>query len=121
MVSRWTFRAARTTSGNVIVDWLGSDVRLRARVESFLRRLRELPHPWPPTYYGPLGDGIGEIRVDLRNVEHRLYGFFGYGPDEFTIISASSDKKKQQTVIEQVKKRYKQIKTQPIETEEYVV
>lgn len=92
-----------------------------ARVDAYLRRLRELPLPWPPSYYGSLGGGIGEIRVDWRNVEHRLYGFFGYGSDEFTVIAASSDKKRQSAFIQHVKKDFKQTQNHPIETEEYVV
>lgn len=119
MVNRWTFRAAKTTNGNVIADWLGLDVKLRARIDSYLRRLRELPVPWPPTYYGSLGDGIGEIRVDWKKVEHRLYGFFQDGA--FIVIGASSDKKNQQAFIQQMKRLYRQIQNTLIETEEYIV
>lgn len=119
MATRWKFRAARTTRSNVVTDWLGQNKQLRARIDSFLRRLRELPLPWPLTYYGPLGDGIGELRVDMGNVEHRLYGFFG--PGDFTILAASSDKKRQQELIQQTKKLYRRIQGNPIETEEYIV
>ena len=77
--------------------------------------------PWPPTYYGSLGDGIGEIRIDMGNVEHRLYGFFGYLADEFTVLAASSDKDNQQATVQSVKKRFKQVQKNPVATEEYVV
>jgi putative component of toxin-antitoxin plasmid stabilization module len=121
MAIRWKFRAIKTVRGNAIADWIGKDTRLRARINSFLRRLRELPVPWPAPYYGPLGDGIGELRVDLGNIEHRLYGFFGYGPNEFTVIIASSDKKSQQSSINAAKRRNQQIQKFPVGTEEYIV
>ena len=121
MVARWSFRAVRTLRGNEISDWLRGNTRLRARVDSFLSRLRDFPVPWPATYYGPLGDGIGEIRIDMGGVEHRLYGFFGDGPDEFTVLIASSDKNKQQAFIQRAKKLKKQHDQSPFETEEYIV
>lgn len=119
MAVQWAFRAVKTTRGDVISDWLRSDVRLRARVDSFLRRLRELPVPWPPTYYGTLGDGIGEIRIDMGKVEHRLYGFFG--PSEFTVLLASSDKKSQQRLIQAAKKLKRRYDLSPMKTEGYIV
>ncbi len=77
--------------------------------------------PWPLTYYRPLGDGIGEIRIDFGRVEHRLYGFFGIPPHTFTIMSTSSDKKAQNRVIQESKKLHKQTIEFGLETEEYIV
>jgi putative component of toxin-antitoxin plasmid stabilization module len=80
-----------------------------------------MPLPWPFPYYNPLGDGVGEIRLDLVNVEHRLYGFFGIRPDEFTVLIASSDKKRQQRRIQEAKKLKKQMNKSPFKTEVYSV
>jgi hypothetical protein len=68
-----------------------------------------------------LGGGVGEIRLDLGKVEHRLYGFFGVLPGQFTILIASSDKKRQQKLIQFAKRLRKQMHEIPMETEEYVV
>ena len=83
---------------------MSKDVGLQARVDAFLRRLKVLPYPWPRTYYDPLGDGIGELRVDYKNVEQRFYGFFGPGPNQFTVIVAASGKKRQNAIIVVAKK-----------------
>ena len=121
MDTRWQFRALKTQSGNVITDWLGSDAQFQARCDSYLRRLQNLPMPWPFPYYGPLGDGVGEIRFDLRKVEHRLYGYFGELPGQFTVLIASSDKKKQERMIQEAKNLRRRMRELPMETEEYVV
>lgn len=118
---QWKFRAVRTLHGNVISDWLGSDTKLRARMSSYLGRLKVMRVPWPYPYYNPLGGGVGEIRFDLRNVEHRLYGCFGPNPGEFTVLIASSDKKKQTLLIQEAKKLKKCFDQNRLETEEYLV
>lgn len=119
MVSRWTFRALRTSTGNVVLEWVGSNTKLQARMDSYLRRLREMKLPWPFPYYEALGDGIGSIRFDLGNVEHRLYGF--HEDDTFIILLASSDKKKQQKAIQGAKQIRASMGRVPLNTEEYVV
>lgn len=95
------FAAVKTSSGNVLSDWLGEDVRLKARMDSYLRRLKVMD-TWPMPYYRPLGGGVGEIRFDLAKVEHRLYGYFSHG--EFIIVLASSNKKTQKQDIQTAKK-----------------
>jgi len=65
--------------------------------------------PWHPTYYGSVGDSVGELRVDFQNVEYRFYGYFGPGPGEFTVIHIGDDKKRQQEAINDAKKLKKQI------------
>ena len=111
----------RTIKGNVVTDWLRNDRRLSARLDSFLRRLKIMDLPWQLPYYRALGDGIGELRIDLGKVEHRLYGFFGVQPKTFTILNASSDKKSQNRMIQDSKKLRKQTIEFGLETEEYVV
>lgn len=102
----WQFAGVVTNSGDVIRDWLGRDPELQARMDVQLRRLRLMPLPWPMPYYRPLGDGVGEIRFDLRKVEHRLYGYFE--SRQFVVVLASSDKKAQKASIASAKKLKKQ-------------
>ncbi len=71
-------------------------------MDVLLRRLRIIPVPWPMPYYRPLGNGVGEIRFDLRKEEHRLYGYFA--TEEFIVILASSGKRKQNQSIQNAKK-----------------
>ena len=54
-------------------------------------------------------------------MEHRLYGFFGPGQGEFTILIASSDKKKQNSTINDAKKLKKQYERAMPELETYDV
>ena len=103
MPESWKFSALKTGSGDVLLDWLNGDAKLQARLDSYLRRLKEMNPPWPFPIYRPLGSGVGEIRFDLRKVEHRVYGFFGPGRREFTVILASSDKKTQKRDIQTAK------------------
>jgi hypothetical protein len=121
MKQRWQFVAVKTASGNVVTNWLGRGLRLQARMDYYLRILREMPPPWKMPYYEPLGDGVGAIRFDLDKVEHRLYGYFGPAPRQFTIILPSSDKKQQNKQIKLAKKLKRQYETSAPEVEEYDV
>lgn len=122
MKKDWRFAGLKTRRGNVLKDFLSKDVKIQNRVEAFLRRLRTLPVPWPSTYYdGSLGDGIGELRVDYKNVEYRFYGFFGPGPHQFTVIMASDDKKQQRKTIKAAKKLKKTLDQSTYEVEDYDV
>lgn len=106
----WRFAGLRTAKGNVLKDYLADKVGLRARVDVFLSRLKTMPIPWPTTYYdGSLGDDVGELRIDLDNVEYRLYGSFGPERQQFTIILIGDDKKRQQKFISAAKQLKKQL------------
>lgn len=117
----WTFRAVRTQSGNVLTDWFGTDKKLQARMDRYLGCLQQMPGHWPMPYYRHLGDGIGEIRFDLRNVEHRLYGYFGPGQRDFTVVFAGSGKKEQDKHIKSAKKLKRQYEITVPELENYDV
>jgi putative component of toxin-antitoxin plasmid stabilization module len=122
MKKDWRFAGLKTGRSNVIKDFLSKDVMVQNRVESFLRRLRTLPIPWPSTYYdGSLGGGLGELRVDYRNVEYRFYGFFGPGSHQFTVIIASDDKKKQRKTIKAAKQLKKTLDQGVYDVEDYDV
>jgi putative component of toxin-antitoxin plasmid stabilization module len=104
MNTDWRFASLKTGSGNVLKDFLSKDAQLQARVDSFLRRLRVLPVPWPPTYCDTrMGGGVVELRVDFRKVEYRFYGAFAPGSHQFTVILAGSGKKRQQKMINAAK------------------
>ena len=66
-----------------------------------------------------LGGGVGEIRIDMRKVEHRIYGYVENRT--FVAILASSDKKSQQGCINAAKNLKKQYSMRPPELEDYDV
>ena len=80
-----------------------------------------MPLPWPFPHYEPLGGGIGAIRFDFNKIEHRLYGYFGSSSDQFTIVLASSDKKRQRRDIAAAKELKKQYDLHRPDVEEYDV
>ncbi len=117
----WQFAGVKTTRGNILKDYVVRDRKLQARVDAFLKRLRHIEVPWPQTYYKPLGEGAGELRVDFKNVEHRFYGYFGPGARTFTVFNASSDKKTQQKDINAAKDLARKFKQVPPPVENYDV
>jgi len=119
MSPAWKISAVRTSSGNVISQWLGRNRELQARVDAQLRRMVEMPALWPMPYYKPLGGGVGEVRIDMRRVEHRIYGYIENRT--FIAILASSDKKSQQGCINAAKNLKKQYSVKPPELENYDV
>ena len=122
MKTEWKFAGLKTLRGNVLKDFLSDDKGLQSRVDAFLKRLANIPFPWPPNYYdGSLGGGIGELRVDYNKVEQRFYGFFGPRPKQFTVIMASADKKRQQKTIQRAKKLKKALDQGTYQVEDYDV
>jgi putative component of toxin-antitoxin plasmid stabilization module len=121
MKTDWRFAGLKTVKGNVLKDFLIRDLRVQTRVEAFLRRLKTLQFPWPPSYYENLGDGVGELRVDYRNVEYRFYGFFGPAQRQFTVIMASDVKKRQQKTIQAAKQLKKSLDQGTYQVEDYDV
>jgi putative addiction module killer protein len=115
----WEFWAVRTVRTNILVDWLGRNKALQAKVDVTLRRLQIIGPTWPMPYYRPLGGGVGEIRIDDKNVEHRIYGYFSGRC--FVVILGGSDKKKQQQAIKQAKILKKQFDKTPPPKEPYYV
>jgi putative component of toxin-antitoxin plasmid stabilization module len=115
----WKFRAVKTARRNSLVDWLGDDKALGAKVDVTLRLLKFIGPRWPMPYYKPLGGGIGEIRLDERKVEHRIYGYFS--GDSFVVMFAKSGKGNQKTAIKTAKSLKKQFDKTPPPTEPYDV
>lgn len=114
MKAVWELMVSATESSTVLESWFRDYERkhknkeLRARTDSYLRRLVVTPGKWPFPLYRPLGD-IGEIRFDLKNIEYRIYGYFGPGSRQFTVIKACSGKQSQQQDISNAKKLKKQM------------
>ena len=106
MAKRWKISAAPTTSGNVLKDWIGRDVKLQARVDSHFIRLCVMPYPWPVTFYRSLGEGIGEIRIDFRKVEYRLYGYPEAGCFRVIVVGSKKDQERQIKIAKKLKKQY---------------
>lgn len=104
---------------NAIVDWLSGNRPLQAKLDVTLRRLQFIGPKWPMPYYRPLGSGIGEIRLDDRNVEHRIYGYFSGRC--FVVMFGRSSKKDQQQAIRNAKNLKKQFDKTPPPTERYDV
>jgi putative addiction module killer protein len=115
----WEFWPVRTIRRNALVDWLSRDKALQAKVDVTLRRLQVMWPKWPMPYYRPLGGGVGEIRLDDGNVEHRIYGYFSGRC--FVVMFGSSDKKNQQQAIKQAKALKKQFDKTPPPKEKYDV
>jgi len=123
----WELMVLVADSGTVLERWFREYERkannkdLRARTDSYLRRLVVIPPgKWPFPTYRPLGP-IGEIRFDLHNVEYRIYGYFGPGARQFTMIKACSGKQGQQQDITAAKKLKKQLDTINPKLEKYNV
>jgi putative component of toxin-antitoxin plasmid stabilization module len=98
---------------------LSQNPALQAKVDATLRRLQFIGPLWPMPYYRPLGGGVGEIRLDDGNVEHRIYGFFS--GKCFVVILGNSDKKNQQVSIKSAKNLKKLFDKTPPPTERYHV
>ena len=83
MAQIWAFRCYRSERGiDEIRAWFDAQsAKVRGK---FLSRLRTLgqsqPHQWAPPYFRWLHgecEGIGEIRLEVMNVQHRPLGFQG--------------------------------------------
>lgn len=108
----WQFAGLKTSSGNVLKDFVSGDKKFQARVDAFLRRQRWKELPWTLPDYRPLGNTIGELRIDYQKVEHRMYGYFGPGR-QFIVLLTGSGKKGQEEKIKAAKKLKKQIDLLP--------
>jgi putative component of toxin-antitoxin plasmid stabilization module len=75
--------------------------------------------PWGLPDYRPLGEGVGEIRIDYLKVEYRFYGYFG--PRQFTVILTGAGKKGQNASIQAAKKLKKHLDTISPQVENYDV
>ena len=84
----------------VISDWYRKDIEPSAQ-EEFDRILpflavspREL---WVRPPYSPLTPEIGEIRFKANNLQHRVFGFFLEGTNQYVMLVGATKKGKQYT------------------------
>lgn len=97
-----TFRTFWTSSGRCEVEQWYDSLSQKERMKVRTRRLAYLSDQpktnWRYPHYRTLDggpcDGLGEIRVKLRNVEWRLLGFWGPEVSDFTLVLVT-DKKRQ--------------------------
>jgi hypothetical protein len=87
----WQFAGLKTTSGNVLKDYLCKDKTVQNRVDAFLRRLR-VKDRWKLPDYRALGAGWGEVRFEYQNVEYRFYGYFGPQAMQFTVFHIGDER-----------------------------
>lgn len=86
-----------SNGGSPFKDWydgLGEEVR--AVFDARLDHLKQQPrNGWSMPHFrllhGPCA-GLGEIRFNARRVQYRPLGFFGPGPNEFTLLVGAIEK-----------------------------
>jgi len=93
----WTFRCYLTPSGvDAIEEWYEAQpAKLRAKFDTRLRYLQQQPRSaWTRPYFDTLkGEcaGLGEVRFEWGNVQHRPIGFFS-GELEFTLVFVATER-----------------------------
>lgn len=94
----WRYKSYCTSAGrNEVRDWYQSlTPALRAAVMARLLYLRQMPRQsWQRPYFALLrgdGAGLGEVRLKLNNVQHRLIGYFGPDQGDFSILLVALEK-----------------------------
>jgi hypothetical protein len=94
----WAIRVYRSASGRSHVkDWYdGLPESTRGTVWAKIRFLKQQPrHYWKRPQFDELhgdGNGLGEIRFKLDNVQNILIGYFGPERMEFTIVAHAIEK-----------------------------
>ena len=76
----WRFNQFKARGGRrAIDDWKLSPAR-RASLDTFLDRIAKM-QSWPVGICGPIGNHAGcwELRWTAEKVEHRIFGYFGFG------------------------------------------
>lgn len=107
---------------NKIADWhLGLSVQERADADTFISNIRKLRKWQMPDYKVLSGmGGIGELRWESEDKEHRLIGFFS-GEIWYALIGCNHKQKRYTPTecLETAKTRKKDIEFQRVETVEY--
>lgn len=93
----WTIRHYVSGSGSYpFRDWYEAlDEEVQAAFDARLRSLRQQPRngwimPHFRLLHGPCA-GLGELRFKARRVQYRPLGFFGPGPNEFTLLIGATE------------------------------
>lgn len=97
MALDWTFRCYLDANGADVIDaWLGAqNDKIQAKFDQRVRHLRQQPRDkWVRPYFDTLSDdcsGLGEIRFEVGNVQHRVIGFAS-DEMEFTLVFVATEK-----------------------------
>ncbi len=90
----WIFKCFLSEAGTDLIDDWYRDLpeAAQSKIDTILEHLRDTPHvQWPTNIVKPVGDGILEIRFQVRNVLHRPLGFFGPDRGEFTFLTPARE------------------------------
>jgi hypothetical protein len=97
----WTFMERMTVSGRgVISDWYRKEIEPSAQSEfdDVLRFLAASPRElWVRPPYSPLTPEFGEIRFKANRLEHRVFGFFLEGTNQYVMLVGATKKGKDYT------------------------
>ena len=89
MGEEWRFRGYVTPSGvSDVQRWIDAlEGAARDELEDVLAYLRiSNVGDWKRPYFGPMRDGLHEIRFNHANVEYRIFGAFGPGQQQFSML-----------------------------------
>ena len=81
----WTFRCYLDSRGSDVIDeWYRAQPdALQAKFDTRMRYLQQQPRSsWIRPYFDTLSDdcaGLGELRLEWKNVQHRIIGFASPG------------------------------------------
>ena len=94
----WTYRCYVVSTDDVLDQWrktYEADDKLLARLDTRLRFLQQQPRDkWVRPYFDTLSgecSGLGEVRFEHRNIQHRIIGFAS-GQMEFCFVFAAIEK-----------------------------
>jgi len=94
----WTFRCYLIDDVDVLDEWRKTheaDDKLLAKLDTRLRFLQQNPREsWKRPHYDTLSGecaGLGEVRFEHKNVQHRILGFSS-GQMEYTFVLAATEK-----------------------------
>jgi hypothetical protein len=97
----WVFMERTTPSGRgVISDWYEKDIESEAQddFDDILRNLAVTPRDlWVRPAYDTMTPEFGEIRFFANKLQHRVFGFFLEGTNQFVMLVGATKKGKNYT------------------------
>lgn len=112
-----------TAGNNKIAEWHGDlSAQERADADNFIEIMRKLKR-WSLPYYRPAltgFPGLGELRWQSENKQHRLIGFF-QGETWYAVMGCTHKQRvyKPPDALNTASKRKKQIERQEVNTVDY--
>src|SRR5690349_21753032 len=97
----WVFMERTTPSGRgVVSDWYDKDIEAEAQDEfdDILRNLAVTPRElWVRPVYDTMTPEFGEIRFFANKLQHRVFGFFLQGTNQYVMLVGCTKKGKNYT------------------------